>query len=173
MAKNKTQVEKTEAPAVVMSDEQIAALEAGIYDAAKTKEVVGIVESGFIPMDDFDRVLALSSTRNTGGKRSNGVVPKKYYDIYAKQGGNNGDVFAVALREAFTVKDQWGNEHADTVGLKAWAQANGFWKDIYESKNPGMQRMNVGNLARGVIRRGGSVVLNGVEYGKGDIKPVK
>ncbi len=165
MAKDKTTVKFTDAE--IESFEQALAL-----PVIEKKVVEDLKDGNTLAIEDFDMAIAVTQKLKDTTIKS-GVMPRKYYKIYQSQGGNNGDVFAVALRDAFMTKDQFGNEHFDASGFKSWATKAGFWHDKYDGLNPGMQRMNAGNRARSAIRNGLTVELNGVAYSKTDIKPVK
>ncbi len=75
-----------------------------------------------------------------------GVVPAEFRKEYAAHGGNNGDDIAALLKEA---------------NLAEVAKANGIDLNRWAGRNNGMVRMNLGNVLRGMIRRGEKVIING------------
>lgn len=81
-----------------------------------------------------------------------GVVPKKYREKYGKE-KHCGDDVAVAMKE-FTTDDK-GKLIEDK--LHKVAKDNKIDMEKYAGMNPGMQRMNIGNILRGKINRGEKV----------------
>lgn len=78
--------------------------------------------------------------------RGGGVVPPEFRKEYAAHGGNNGDDIAALLKDA---------------DLGAVATANGIDLNRWAGKNHGMVRMNLGNVLRGMVRRGEKVTIGG------------
>lgn len=79
----------------------------------------------------------------------NGVLGVSYHKLYMSQGGGNGDLLDVALRTAA----RNGKEGVDVEAVKAIAEANGVWNERWADLNPGMQRMNLANRLRGLLRK--------------------
>jgi hypothetical protein len=79
-----------------------------------------------------------------------GVMPFTYHDRYEHNpdGPGCGDGLDVAMRAAFSK----AGADVDLVALKACGEACGLWKEAWEVRNPGMQRMNLANRIRGLLR---------------------
>ncbi len=78
-------------------------------------------------------------------KVSRSKVPAKYRQAYGKA-GNNGDDIAAILKGA---------------DIAAVALENGIDLNRWAGKNAGMVRMNLGNVLRGMVRRGEKVTIAG------------
>ena len=86
------------------------------------------------------------------------VVPKRWQEVYAKSElkGTNDDRIARALDEATKTAGK-----ADPAKIRAIGELNGV--DVerrWGARNVGMQRMNLGNVLRGRIKRGEEVRLS-------------
>ena len=79
------------------------------------------------------------------------VVPEKYKRQYGKT-GNNGDDLAVFLKELDFEADVLPSAKKD-AGIDVL--------DRWGHLNPGMQRMNLGNVLRGAIKKGNDVTICG------------
>jgi len=88
------------------------------------------------------------------------VISRAWKATYAKTYDSNGDGIAMALRDA----TQTDTGKCDLAALHALYRANGVDPSRWEHLNPGMQRMNGGNVLRGLSKHQ-SVVIDGVEYG--------
>lgn len=86
------------------------------------------------------------------GAAKGSVISAAQKKAYGKD-ANNGDAFAVALKDAVT----------DRQGLVAVANENGVDYTRWDHLNFGMQRMNLGNVLRGMVKRDEDpVVIGGV-----------
>ena len=85
-------------------------------------------------------------------KRSNhcGVMPRAYHDRYEgnPHGPGCGDGLDIALRDACTED----GEDLNLAMLKQIGEQAGLWRTEWEQRNPGMQRMNLANRLRGMLR---------------------
>jgi len=81
-----------------------------------------------------------------GGKS---VIKRKYKQRYKPFKMTCGDDLAGKLRKH--VEDEDGA--VDVAALKRFAKANSIWDDRYNHLNVGMQRMNVGNRLRGLVKK--------------------
>jgi hypothetical protein len=81
------------------------------------------------------------------------VVQADFRARYAEHGGSSGDELSVRLRKHLETADGT----IDLAKLRALAETNEVWSDRYSSLNAGMQRLNVGNRLRALVRRGGKV----------------
>jgi len=85
------------------------------------------------------------------------VVPKRWQEVYAKSElkGTNDDRIARALAEATKTAGK-----ADPAKIKAIGEMNGIDVEArWGKRNVGMQRMNLGNVLRGRVKRGEQIVL--------------
>jgi hypothetical protein len=80
------------------------------------------------------------------------IVRAEYRERY--EDGSCGDDLAAKLRKHTLGADG----KTDVAKLKALAEANNAWRSEYSSLNAGMQRMNIGNRLRKIVRDGGKVV---------------
>jgi hypothetical protein len=81
------------------------------------------------------------------------VVPADFRASYAEHGGSCGDDLAQRLKKHLTATD--GTTDLDK--LRALAELNGLWRSDYGRLNPGLQRLNVGNRLRALVRQGTKV----------------
>lgn len=97
----------------------------------------------------------------------NGVMGADYHKRYMEQGGGSGDLLDVALRSA--VK---GEKGVDPAKVRAIAEQNGVWSERWADLNPGMQRMNLANRLRGLLRNNAeaAVTLGDSEPSRFDIE---
>lgn len=85
------------------------------------------------------------------------VIEPQYRPAYKVSNGC-GDNIQKELAAEFLVDDpETGNPSLDLKRFKAWAKGYDVWQLKYDNLNPGMQRMNVGNRVRGLIRNGAVV----------------
>lgn len=73
---------------------------------------------------------------------------KKYAEKYKATGGHNGDAIAVALKAS---PDFVKVAAENNIDLSKWAHLN-----------KGMQRMAVGNVLRGMAKKGTAITIDGV-----------
>jgi hypothetical protein len=158
---------------VKAEDAKAKAKTAKAAETAAKEEAVNALLERHRAMIGSDELFAKLKAKLLPGKAKSGIMDRKFYDRYSAQGGNNGDKLAVALREKFVYTDALGAEHFEREAFTLWAKQQGFHQPRYDSLNAGHLRMNVGNRARAAIRNGRSVTLDGVEYGRADIRPVK
>jgi hypothetical protein len=85
------------------------------------------------------------------GQASLAETMKRYREKYAELGGSVGDQLAVKLRDYIQADD---GKSINRERLVAWAKANGLWDAKYEALNNGQVRMNCGNKARALLKRG-------------------
>lgn len=92
---------------------------------------------------------------------SKSVISQSKKAEYRENGGNCGDDIAQFLSAAVTGADN----KCDIEELKLVARDNGIedrlQKYIDDGRNPGMCRMNVGNILRGMHRNGHDVTIDG------------
>jgi ribosomal protein L12E/L44/L45/RPP1/RPP2 len=96
--------------------------------------------------------------------QSEEVVRRKYRMKYAETDNHCNDALAVAFHDATQVS----TGVLPIVAIKQIAAANGVDLKRWEKHNPGMIRMNLGNVLRGKLRRGETV-----HVGKQTFKPEK
>lgn len=86
------------------------------------------------------------------------LVPKKYVEKYGKARSNQ-DEIANALKE-YVADDKGKIDEAKLAGV---AKDNGLSEKLHEYQgknlNVGMQRMNIGNLLRGLVNKGHDVKI--------------
>lgn len=92
-----------------------------------------------------EQETATDVAAQTETKQSLSKVPAKYRQAYGKA-GNNGDDIAAILKGA---------------DIAAIALENGIELSRWAGKNAGMVRMNLGNVLRGMVRRGEKVTISG------------
>lgn len=79
---------------------------------------------------------------------------------------NCGDAMARALTEATVEVDALGKPHASTALMAEVADDNGI-SDVFSRwshLNPGQQRMNLGNVLRGMQKRGKTITVGTEEF---------
>ena len=109
------------------------------------------------PNRDADQYVKAAEAEE---KTSRNVVPKKYRDKYGKD-QNNGDEVAKFLGDFTKNKDGSANKES----IHAVAAQNGIDPDRWSTLNIGMQRMNLGNVLRGMIKNGKRVVIGDPKKG--------
>jgi hypothetical protein len=77
-----------------------------------------------------------------------GVMVKHYHDLYVSNGGGCGDTLDETLRTILVDEV----EGLNVALLRAIAETNGLWTSKWIGLNPGMQRMNLANRMRSVMR---------------------
>lgn len=121
-----------------------------------------------------------SSDEDEAPKSTGNVVPKKYRDIYKQHNDTCGDAIAGAIGNVTTITETVNNKRKDKDGkvttrevdrvslsaLAKLAAANGISDRLAKIAhlNPGMQRMNVGNILRGMVYSGAQVVIGKVTW---------
>ena len=90
---------------------------------------------------------------------------------YAEQQKIYRQIKASLVRDSFKARygasQNCGDEFAELLSeldIKQVAKDNGISLYKWRGKNPGMIRMNVGNVLRGRVRRGEYVILGEMEY---------
>lgn len=141
--------------------------------AATAKEAVAQV---IAQMPKPAKAAKPRKAKKTKGKKKDGKAPRKsgvmayhYYKQYRENGGTCGDDLAEALTEECTVIDTGKSGKAkrrklDHAALMAVAKENNLPKDLlakWEKLNPGMVRMNLGNVLRAKGRDGEKVMVGG------------
>ncbi|MES2542135.1 MAG: hypothetical protein V4583_16370 [Pseudomonadota bacterium] len=81
-------------------------------------------------------------------RMTSGVMVISYHQLYTANGGGCGDNLDITLR-ALLMPD---GEAVDLELLRKVADTNGVWAPRWASLNPGMQRMNMANRLRGILR---------------------
>lgn len=92
---------------------------------------------------------------------SKSVVKAKYKKAYQPHHAKCGDDLSeqITAHVSRSVKvDGKSVTRVDAAALKRLAKANGVWVEGYASLNPGMQRMNVANRLRKLVKDGHEVV---------------
>ena len=91
--------------------------------------------------------------------KTGSVVPQTYKTKYRATSGEHrcGDKLSDLLKAA-TLNDEG---KSDLKKIRAVAKENGLSVDKWLHLNPGMIRMNMGNVLRGMIRSEGSVKVGG------------
>lgn len=102
------------------------------------------------------QLVSLARESKLWGHNGN-IMPKKFREAYAQNGGNNGDTVAIALK---------GLEESD---LSTVAVVNDIDYGRWSHCNFGQRRMNLSNVLRGKIRRGESVIIGLHEWDKGQL----
>lgn len=97
-----------------------------------------------------------------GKSNKSGVMVLSYHKLYTKNGGGCGDILDQALRDLLVTETG-----VDTALLRRVAEANGLWTDKWEGLNPGMQRMNLANRMRGMLRNNADATVDLDAEGKG------
>lgn len=91
-----------------------------------------------------------------------GNVIKPQYRPGYKVNNGCGDNIQRELAAEFVVDNpETGKPQLLLKEFRAWANSYGLWDAKYESLNPGMARMNVGNKVRGRIRNGETIKVRG------------
>lgn len=123
---------------------------------ATKKEITEALTAANVEFDanatkaDLEAILAEHEAGDQP-KGSNSAVPKKFKDIYKKSNNSCGDEMARHL--AAVVKGP--NGKVDSGALNKVGDQNGI--DVqarWGGRNVGMQRMNLGNVLRNMIRQG-------------------
>lgn len=83
------------------------------------------------------------------------VVPSQYREKYKATGGTNGDFIAVALSKV-------GEDGVEA--LASVKKENGIEPTRWANFNPGMQRMNLANVLRGMYLKGETITILGKQY---------
>lgn len=112
--------------------------------------------------DDFDEsdpdgeAIAEMEEEAEEGKS---VVKRAYKHRYRPFKMTCGDELSQLISAYVTVTDEDG-KHIDAKKLVHFAKKNGVWVDDYKNLNIGMQRMNVANRLRALVRKGHTVIWN-------------
>lgn len=94
-------------------------------------------------------------------KKGASVVRAFYKAKYAQLGGNNTDPIARTLTNLWLASPETQQKaYVDTC------KANGLDPQRWAHLNPGMKRMNLSNVLRGIIRNGGTVTIDGETFDK-------
>lgn len=94
------------------------------------------------------------------------VVPQRFKVKAGKSGVMNGDDLGTAIKNAFLFhgsNDRTAQETA-RIATDELLQDNGLDVGRWAGKNPGMLRMNVTNVLRGIRRNGEPVIVRGKSY---------
>ena len=94
-------------------------------------------------------------------KRSGSVVREKYKEQYEPFDDSCGDEYAAAFAAA--IKTDKGT--VDMAMLASIAAQNGVDFSRWDHLNPGQRRMNLGNVLRGMVRRGEVIRIAGRVFG--------
>lgn len=87
------------------------------------------------------------------------LIKAKYKERYRPFRMSCGDEISQLITKHVTVEDEDG-KHVDRDKLEHFAKLNGIWNEAYRHLNAGQARMNVGNRARALVRKGGELVWN-------------
>lgn len=100
-----------------------------------------------------------------GQKLPHSVVPVKYKKAYAATDNTCGDELALYLKKYTTIENKVGRDTMDTAKLAEVAKAN---DQPIVGVNAGLQRMNLSNRLRGMLKHGQTVTVGGRKFaGKG------
>ena len=113
--------------------------------------------------DETENEAEEASTEDSAGDK----VGKKYRTAYGKE-GHNGDDIALKLKE-FCLGE---GGKIDIAKVQRLCKDNKIEYSKYEHLNVGMQRMTVGNILRGKVRKGESIKV-GKETIEGDAQEEK
>lgn len=90
----------------------------------------------------------------SGEGNGRSIIKQKYKQKYRPTKMTCGDDMARKISEHVQYHNEdEGKDMIDTDKLKRFAEANGCWVASYRSLNAGMQRMNVANRLRGLLRK--------------------
>lgn len=94
------------------------------------------------------------------------VVPASFKIKAGKAGIMNSDDLGTAIKNAFLFHGSNDRSAQDTarIATDELLQDNGLDVGRWNGKNPGMLRMNVTNVLRGIRRNGESVVIRGKSF---------
>lgn len=129
-------------------------------------EVTGLSQTaidGILAGTDSEQTNAdaLAAAVEAAKAKRGSVVPEDYRLRYGAD-QNCGDDLAKRLTDLVTVTEG-KTSHVDVEACERIASANGLADrfDAWQTKglNPGMLRMNLGNVLRGMVRRGEEVTL--------------
>lgn len=113
----------------------------------------------------------------TAANPQKSIVPVAFKTKYAAHDGSNGDRISAALKSACETRDDNGRVSTSLTALAEIAKANGIDMKGYKDLNPGMQRMNVGNRLRGMLRNEKPVVIGKQRFADWEkakvVEPVK
>lgn len=117
-----------------------------------------LTDNGVSVPDGALRVQLVNLAREAGlWNYSGNIVPVGFKQKYKANGGTNGDIVAHAMTDL------------EEPALIAIATANSLDYGRWAHLNFGQRRMNLGNVLRGMIRRGESVVIGLHEWDKGEL----
>jgi hypothetical protein len=94
-----------------------------------------------------------------GDGEGRSVVKRKYKQAYKPHDDTSGDDFSQAFIAAAE-----SDGRLDMDALAGIAKANGLDLGRWSHLNPGMQRMNLGNVLRGMQRKGTTVVIGKLKF---------
>lgn len=124
---------------------------------------VTVVETLPVPVTDQTQDAEAEPVKKV---KSHSIVPRAYQRKYAKHGGTCGDHLSSVLTEATrTVKD--GLVVTDLAAVHRICRENGIDPARWAIRNAGQQRMNLGNVLRGMVNRGERVVIAGTVISEG------
>lgn len=119
-----------------------------------TARVAGILAALEYPTSECELRDRIEAGLDEAARRTGSVIPDEYRYSYGED-QNNGDAMALALKEFC---GGGLNEPLDLTKLEAVVAANKLEErfDVWMVKglNPGMLRMNTGNVLRGKLRKG-------------------
>lgn len=124
----------------------------GYDDVRELLNAVADEEAEFAPIETDDEEEDEDDVR---GNKS-GVMVKHYHDQYVANGGGCGDTLDETLRN--TLVDDL--EGLNVALLRSIADINELWTAKWAGLNPGMQRMNLANRMRSVLRNDAERTVN-------------
>lgn len=94
------------------------------------------------------------------------VVPASFKAKAGKAGIMNGDDLGTAIKNAFLAAGSNDLTPAQSarIACDELLQENGLDVGRWEGRNPGMLRMNISNVLRGIRRNGESVTIRGKSF---------
>lgn len=121
-----------------------------------------LVRNGALSIETFETARAAADAAHDEGtefetpsRNRSGVMVISYHKAYTANGGGCGDDLDRHLRSILLT-----DSGVDLVRLRQIADDNGVWNPRWETLNPGMQRMNLANRLRGLLRNDASTELN-------------
>ena len=95
----------------------------------------------------------------TDANPAKSIVPVRFKEAYAENGGCNGDALAVAVKAFLEVKNADGRTVLSMENLAQLASDNAIDFAKYAHLNNGQKSMNVRNRLRGLLKAGTTVVV--------------
>jgi hypothetical protein len=130
-----------------------------IADKAETVEIFDDAKSMLNAISEGAAEFAVPTSFR--GLRS-GVMVMTYHVRYTANGGGCGDTLDLALRDLLL-----SNDGTNLDLLQQIAEKNGVWVQKWASLNAGMQRMNLANRLRSILRNNAEATIDLGDEGTG------